>query len=148
MIIIKYWRIVGILQYYLPFMDGQYLHQIQKREICRKWKIHFWIFSNGTMTIFFHYIWASIKAAPDIGGIGIQTPRNWNHFSKMNRIFGHFRPPQCWKGGKGRGRSWYKNQNSPMGHQIWNWNPRSALSLKLFEFENFFQNEWNWQAQF
>ena len=124
MIIITHWRIEGTLQYYLPHMALVGMHHFQKRgnmQKIGKWNFHFPISSKtvnityGTKGVFFHHIWASTKAAPDIGGIGIRTPRNWNHFSKMNGIFGHFLTLRSERVKRGEGRSGCKNPEFPPG---------------------------------
>jgi len=59
-------------------------------------KMNFLIFfetisiTHGIKTIFFPHIWASIKAAPDIGGIVVTTMITWNYFSKTNEKKGQF----------------------------------------------------------
>ena len=128
MIIIKHWRTEGTLQYYLPHMALVGKHHFQKRgnmEKIGKWNLHFPISSKtvnityGTKGVFFHHIWASTKAAPDIGGIGIRTPPNWNHLSQNEWDFWPFWAFSDRKGEIGeRGGLGAKTQNSPMGHQI------------------------------
>ena len=41
-------------------------------------------------------------------GLGFEPLETEITFSKMNGIFGHFRPPQSGKGKKGRGEVWVK----------------------------------------
>ena len=69
----------------------------KEKWVFRKIFHFFFLFSSKTgfiryrfRMLIFHHLEASTKAAPDIGGIEVRTPRNWNYFSKMNGIFGPF----------------------------------------------------------
>ena len=95
--------------------------------------------------IFFHHLGASTKAAPDIQGIGVRTPSTGNYFFKMNGFFGHFWPFSVSKGKWGIGvimvRDGHKCSTELINTLI---SFNAALFLKLFEKQNFGQNEWTW----
>ena len=124
-----------------PIGRNQIYTNLKKGEICQtkvkigKWKMNFLIFSktinmtHGAKTIFFHHIWASTKAAPDIGGIMILTMQTWNYFSKMNRIFWAFLPLLWHKGERryGEEEGMLKSQKGP--RSIISLNHENFLSL-------------------
>jgi len=129
--IIKYWRTVGTLQYYLPFMDGSNLQQSQKRGNIkkrgknRKMENEFFNFlKNYTYDLWNqYYIFSSYLS---IYQSRTRYRRDWDsNPSNLKLLFqkwmekisknGHFRALSTKRARRGRGRLGCKNPEFPPG---------------------------------
>ena len=134
-----------------PHLDG-FSQIYEKRHFSGKWHFSF-LFSSksmnitmGTRMIFFHHLGLPTKAAPDIWGTRVRTPRTWRHFFKMNGIFWPFLALSVTKGKKGKGMGKGPcNQKWVSIQQYIKIILSSFLLRKLFQ-EN--QNEWKFCFDF